>query len=185
MNVLEVELQMSLVSVNVARSILNRYILQSWKTQLNANLNESSAMYVLFSVDEENDPKFGPVLDHTHPLGISAETCLERATVFVEGGPGNVHTVHPFLINWGFHGYRYFYSRYRQNGRQDTVAALNVLSQAMEILGERWNLSGKWNLNYKHLKLLPALNWIELTNPRHHYRYIGMYMSLLNVDQII
>ena len=100
-------------------------------------------MSLLFSVEEENNKEFGPVLNHAHPLGVSAQTCIERTTVFVQGGPGNARSLHPFLINWGFHTYRYFYSLYRQDGRQETLEALAILSQAMGILGERWDLASK------------------------------------------
>jgi len=105
--------------------------------------NRSSALFVLFSVFDEEEIQFELLQVLGHPLAISAETCLDRARIFLSGNHGSVNTSSPFLVNWGFQSFRYYYYRYRRDGHSESLKALQDLRRGLEVFDERWKVASK------------------------------------------
>ncbi|KAJ5238517.1 fungal-specific transcription factor domain-containing protein [Penicillium chermesinum] len=122
-NVLEVELQTTLVSVSVARSTLN------------------SAIFMLYSYDDPRDAEYRNVYDLAHPMSISAHTCRDLTEIYLSGDLTSAQRASPFLLAWGFRVLKYFYDRYQLDGHHESLEALNIMRKGMEALGNKWKLA--------------------------------------------
>ncbi|KAJ5280028.1 fungal-specific transcription factor domain-containing protein [Penicillium angulare] len=122
-NVLEVERQITIVSVSVARSTLN------------------SAVFVLYSFGEPGNDEFGDIYDPNHPISKSAHACVKLTNIYISGDLTSAQSVSPFLLSWGFHVFRYFYNRYNIDGHQESFELLEIMRKGLEALGNKWKLA--------------------------------------------
>lgn len=129
-----------------------------------------SALFVLFSKYNKEDPQLALAQDLGDPLDISAETCLYRARIFLGGNLGTINAASPFLVNWGLQAFRYYYLRYHKDGHSESFQALQDLRRALEVFDERWKLAGK--------KLNPGFGCKYIL-----IIVIGTYMVLINKSQ--
>lgn len=140
-NVLEIELQTTLVAISVARCTLHAYVPPK-KAQSPSRANFGSAIFILYSYDDPNDPDYKHIHDLSHPMSISAHTCLELTKIYLSGDLTSAQRASPFLLTWGFRCLKYFYDRYQLDGHHDSLESLNVLRRGLEALGDKWKLAG-------------------------------------------
>lgn len=126
---------------------------------------------MLFSVFDEENIQPGMFQGPAHPLAMSSETYLDRARAFLSGDHESINTVSPFLMNWGFQVFRYYYTKYSQDGHSENLEAVKDLQRTMEVLEGRWKAAGNvFSFGNVYVRLIIA--------------NIGIYMILLNENQI-
>lgn len=107
-----------------------------------SHANFCSAIFILYSYDDPNDPDYKHIHDLSHPMSISAHTCLELTKIYLSGDLTSAQRASPFLLTWGFRCLKYFYDRYQVDGHRESLESLNVLRRGLEALGDKWKLAG-------------------------------------------
>jgi hypothetical protein len=106
--------------------------------------NTHSAIFALYASPMQTEDVRLEKNDTTpSPLRLPADTFLERARFFLQGGFGSGDTPSPFLLHWGFHAFRYYYANHELDGRLENRQALRDLEAALFAFGKRWKLAGR------------------------------------------
>lgn len=76
------------------------------------------------------------------PRELSATFYLERTRDFLDGNLGDVRMAPPFILQWGFRVIQYYSDKYKLEGHDESLKAIQDIEKFFEIFDQRWKIAG-------------------------------------------
>lgn len=93
-----------------------------------------------------SDAKNSLVTQLEGPRERSAAFYLERTRDFLDGNLGDVRVAPPYILQWGFRVIQFYSEKYKLEGRDEALKAIQDIERFFEIFDQRWKVAG-WSAN--------------------------------------
>jgi hypothetical protein len=145
MAVLEIEGQSAIVAIGMPRNILNWYVVISFLFFFSTchgrlSTDDNSTIFLLYS--HLSDVKNPLVAQLERPRKLSATFYLGRTRDFLDGNLGDVRIAPPFILPWGFRVIQFYSEKYRMEGHDESLKAIQDIERFFEIFDRRWKIAG-------------------------------------------
>lgn len=77
-----------------------------------------------------------------HPRELSATFYLERTREFLVGNLGDLRIAPPFCLQWGFRVIQFYSDKYKLEGHDESLKAIQDIERFFEIFDQRWKIAG-------------------------------------------